>query len=64
MLTLGRFLTLFWGLFIMMMIFFYTCNLRAILIARDYESPLETLEDVVGRGSRIFAHMGIQHELM
>ena len=36
------------------MIFFYTCDLRTRLIARRYEKPLVTLEDVASSGRHVY----------
>ena len=32
------------------MVMFYTCNLRSILIMKEYEGKLEMFDDVLGRG--------------
>lgn len=55
---------LLWSIFSMLLIFFYTCNLRAMLIAREYERPMETLQDVLDKNLKIHGHQALQSQLM
>ena len=43
-----------WGCFCMFMVFFYTSNLRAFLIAPAYESFIEGSEDALERGETVY----------
>ena len=36
------------------MIQFYQCNLRVLLVAVDFEGPIDTAQDVVNRGQTVY----------
>ena len=45
----GRLLMFLFLFFALFMVFFYTCNLRAVLIKQEYEPRIKSLEDVIER---------------
>ena len=50
----GRLLTGFWMVFGTFIVFAFSSNLRANLVAREYEKPLRTEEDIVKRGKAVY----------
>ena len=46
----GRSVVLVWSILALFVNMFYNCNLRARLIAKKYESPVESFEDALARG--------------
>ena len=46
----GKLLILLWSIMGMFLNFGFNCNLRAVIIAKDYESPVNSLQDVLDRG--------------
>ncbi len=54
----GTLLVFCWSLLGLFSVFFYNCNLRAYLTVVDYEHPLETMEDVVANGQRVWIQDG------
>ena len=49
---IGRFTVLLLSLFSLFMVMFFSCNLRAILILKEHEGKIKSLEDVLERGKR------------
>ncbi len=47
----GKIFSLLWTLFCLLMVLFYTCNLRAHLITVNYEESPETLDHIIDRGT-------------
>ena len=46
----GRMLLMNWSVMGMVLMFAFTCNLRAIFFKSDYEIPLDSSEDLVKEG--------------
>ena len=40
----------FFGFFSLLMVMFYTCNLRSLLVMKEYEKGIVGLEDILERG--------------
>ena len=51
---IGKFLLLVWGAYCMFIVFFYTSNLRAFLIAPAHEPYIDRPEQVLERGARMY----------
>lgn len=45
---------LLWSFFAMLMVQFYQCNLRALLVAIEFEKPIDTSVHVVERGQPVY----------
>lgn len=56
----GRALVLLWSVFSLIIVLAYSCNLRANLIAKDYEAPIKTHQDVLDRGENIYLPSAVQ----
>ena len=54
----GKLLVLLWSTFSLTMILFYCSNLRVHFVTVDYESPIDTLEDVVKNNKRVYLFQG------
>ncbi len=52
----GKIVVFWWGVLALFLNMFYTSNLRAYLVTVDYEKPIDTLEDVVSNGQRVYMH--------
>ena len=50
LITTGRFLVMIYGFYTLLMVMFYTSNLRSILIMKEYEAKIESFDDVMTRG--------------
>ena len=50
----GRFLVLIWSLSCLLLNMAYNCNIRAILMSPSFEKPIETVEDLIERGTNIY----------
>lgn len=50
----GKLTVLLWSLFSMMIIHFFVSTLRTNLIAKTYEKPVDTNEDVLARDQKIY----------
>ena len=50
----GKFMLLLWSFFSLFITMFYNCNLRANLIAVDYEKPVDSANDILDRGQTIY----------
>ena len=50
---LGNFVLIHWSIMGMVIMFAFTCNLRALLMRAVYEKPIDTMEDVVKSGQNI-----------
>ncbi len=57
----GRFLIFVWMVLSLFLIMFYTSNLRASLMIIDYEKPLDTLQDIVDNGKRVYIPEGYSY---
>ena len=53
MTSIGKFVEFLWFIFGMMMIFFYTTNLRGNLIAKTYEKEIKTFQQILDRDENI-----------
>ena len=51
-------LAMFWMVFAFFVVQSYECNLRAYLIAVDYEDPINGNEDLLRTGHRLFLPRG------
>lgn len=51
---LGRMVIFMWSTFSLMIILFYQCNLGALLVAVDFEKPIDSSVDVVNRGKPVY----------
>ena len=51
---IGRALTLLFGIFTVLILLCYTCNLRANLLRPQFEKRLKTLNDVADRGEAVY----------
>ncbi len=49
--TAGKLFSFMWGFLCMMLVFFYTSNLRAHLVTIEYEESPDTLQHIIDRGS-------------
>ena len=56
----GRILMLLWYIFTLIMIFCYNCNFRAMLIAVQYEAPIDNIDDAIDRGTRVYMPRELQ----
>ena len=45
-------MVVFWLLFTLFASFIYDCNLRAYVLIKEYEAPIDTLQDVIGMSSK------------
>ncbi len=54
----GTYLVFLWSLLSLFLNMFYTSNLRANMMTLDYERPIDTLEDIVANGQRVYIHDG------
>ncbi len=59
----GRFLVFLWSLTAMILVMFYTSNLRAYMVMVDYEPEPRTLKDIVNRGDRVYIYNLAQRNL-
>lgn len=50
----GKMLVLLWSIFALIMVQAYAGNLRANLIAMDYELPIKTHQDVLDRDENVY----------
>ena len=50
----GPTLVFLWSLLAWLLIMFYQSNLRAHMIASEYEKPMDTLQDVLDRSTRVW----------
>ncbi len=48
-----------WRLLCLFSLMFYLSNLRAVLVTVQYEDPIDTLQDVVKHGRRVWINNGI-----
>ena len=51
---LGRMVIFLWSTFSLLIILFYQCNLGALLVAVEFEKPIDTSADVVQRGQAVY----------
>ena len=59
----GQLSVFLWTLMSLFCIFFYVSNLRAVMVTVEYEKPIDTLQDVVDNGQRVWiARSYIEHE--
>ena len=56
----GRLATLMYSIFCTFILFFMLSNLRTILIARKYEKPMVTEDDVLNRGKGVYIMNEVQ----
>ncbi len=52
----GKFVVFLWTLTAMLLVMFYTSNLRAYMIMIDYEPEPRTLKDIVDREERVYIY--------
>ena len=52
--VIGKVLVLMWSVYCLFLAMFYTSNLRAYLIAPEYEPYINTPRDAIERGSKIY----------
>ena len=63
MTNLGRLMVFLWSIFAMLMVHFYQCNLRAVLVAVEFEKPIDTPVDVVERGQPVYLNPSLHSYL-
>lgn len=51
---IGKALCLMWAFACMTLAFIYVCNLRAHLLAGSSEAPIDSTEDVIRRGRKVY----------
>ena len=56
--TAGKFGTLIWMLFSILMLSFYTYNLRAHMVTIAYERPMRTLQDIAEIAEKVYIYNG------
>ena len=56
----GKLLVLLWSIFALIMVQSYMGNLRANLIAVDYESPIKTHQDVLDKDVKVYMASAVQ----
>ncbi len=54
----GKFSVLLWSVASLLFLFFYVSNLRTVMVTIEYEAPIDTLEDVVQNGKRVWIPKG------
>ena len=52
----GKFLVFIWSLWSLLQTMFFTSNLRAHLVSRDFETPIDTMEDVANNPGRVWIY--------
>ena len=50
----GQFLVFTWSVLALFLTMFYTSNLRAHLVTIHYERPLESFQDIVDNGKKVY----------
>ena len=50
----GHFLVFLWTILALLLVMCYQCNLRANLISVEYQKPIDTLQDVLTRSTKIW----------
>ncbi len=63
----GRLGVLLWSLLSLFLMHSYSSNLRAHIMAVQYERPLKTLEDIISNGRTVYIYksaFGIRHKLL
>lgn len=56
----GKFTTLLWSIFSMVMVFFFLSNFRARLISLSLERPLQSIEDIAASEHKLYAHRSVK----
>ncbi len=56
--TSGKLGAFLWMMFALLMISFYTSNLRAHMITIDYEEPLHTFEAIARLAGKVYLYSG------
>ena len=48
----------FWLLYLLMLLSMYECNLRAYLVTVNTEPPIDSADDILSQGKRLFLPRG------